>query len=460
MKNFLKLLIIFLFIVFSVNNAFAAKDNIGDKFDKIIEKSSLNTNATIAVSIKKTDRGSVVYERNSNKLLHPASTLKMVTIMPELNALGDKYLFKTQIYYDNDKNVYIKLGADPYLTSNDLKAMLFKLKENGIFPIKNIYIDSTIIDGIEWGVGWMWDDDTNRLIPKYSAYNLDQNLIKIQITPTTEGENAKISSANSATTTIMNYVKTSAEKTDVGTARFDWVSPNILYLQGTVSQTVTLEVPVSNPQAYFLNEMKKHLKNIGISYEKIQYQPLPEGKIMLTEKVSGIERALSDILQNSKNFVAETTLKVAAQKKTGHQGSTITGIEMVNDYYKNILQGNNKVIEIVDASGVSRNNLLTANFLTDVLIYITSKENFELVKSKMATPGVGTLKNRLLEYKDSDNIRAKTGTLSGISGICGYIKANNENTYAFSILIQNFTQDPSEAKKLEDEIIKAIVELQ
>ena len=458
MKKFLSLVIICLF--FTVNTAFAAKENLKDKFDKIIEQSSLYKNATIAVSIKKSDKGSVVYERDANKLLHPASTLKMVTIMPEINALGETYLFRTQIFYDNDKNVYIKLGADPYLTSNDLKVMLLKLKEKNIFQIKTIYIDSTIVDGIEWGVGWMWDDDTNRLIPKYSVYNLDQNLIKIQITPTKEGENAKISSPNSATTTIMNYVKTSADKTDVGTARFDWVSPNILYIQGTVSQSVTLEVPVSNPQAYFLTELKKNLKNIGISYEKIQYQQLPEGKIMLTEKVSGIERALIDILQNSKNFVAETTLKVAAQKKTGHQGSTITGIDMVKEYYKNILQSDNKVIEIVDASGVSRNNLVTANFLTDVLVYIKPKEHFELVKSKMATPSVGTLKNRLLEYKDKNQIYAKTGTLSGVSGICGYVESNNKNSYAFSILIQNFTQDVSEAKNLEDELIKAITEIQ
>jgi len=217
---------------------------------------------------------------------------------------------------------------------------------------------------------------------------------------------------------------------------------------------------VSNPQAYFLTELKKNLKNIGISYEKIQYQQLPEGKIMLTEKVSGIERALIDILQNSKNFVAETTLKVAAQKKTGHQGSTITGIDMVKEYYKNILQSDNKVIEIVDASGVSRNNLVTANFLTDVLVYIKPKEHFELVKSKMATPSVGTLKNRLLEYKDKNQIYAKTGTLSGVSGICGYVESNNKNSYAFSILIQNFTQDVSEAKNLEDELIKAITEIQ
>ena len=75
----------------------------------------------------------------------------------------------------------------------------------------------------------------------------------------------------------------------------------------------------------------------------------------------------------------------------------------------------------------------------------------------MATPGVGTLKNRLLEQKG--HVWAKTGTLSGISGLTGYVTSNNNENYVFSILIQNFPGDSSEAKALEDELVKAIVEL-
>ena len=450
-----KILLIIICFIFNITAAFGAR-HFDNPFDEIIENSVLKDSATISVSIKTADNGKLIYEKDSQKLLHPASTLKLLTIMPEMNVLTDTYLFKTQIYYDDEKNVYIKLGADPYFFSEDLKAMLFKLKEKGIFPINTLYIDSSIIDGIEWGVGWMWDDDTNRLMQKYSAYNLDQNLIKIQIEPTKEDEPAKISSSNSATTTIMNYVKTSPDKTDVGTCRFNWVSPNLLYIQGTVSKPVVLEVPVSSPQAYFLTELKKHLKNIGISYGKIQYEQLPEGKLLLTEKVSGIERAMIDILQNSRNFIAETTFKIAAQKETNTQGSTVLGVKMFNDYYKNIIQKDESRVSIVDASGVSRNNLITTDFMTDALIYIMPKNNFQLVKAKMATPGIGTMQNRLLEYKD--NVWAKTGTLSGVSGLAGYVKAQNGKDYVFSILIQNFTQDIKYAKALEDEIVKKIVE--
>ncbi|MBO5947593.1 D-alanyl-D-alanine carboxypeptidase/D-alanyl-D-alanine-endopeptidase [bacterium] len=454
MKNFLKLFIIIFCLLVSVNSVFC--DEIEENpFDKIIENSPLKDSSTISVSIKKAGKNPIVYERDSKKLLHPASTLKLITIMPELSVLTDKYLFKTQIFYDEEKNVYIKLGADPYLTSDDLKNMLFKLKDNGIFPIKTLYIDSTIMDGIEWGVGWMWDNDTNPLMPKYSAFNLDQNLIKIKVQPTNLGEPAKITSSNTDTTTFMNYVTTSADTTDICVARFNWISPNLIYVQGSVAEDKNINIPVSSAHAYFVNELKKHLKNIGISYEKIAYDAMPEGKTLLTEKVSGIERAVIDILQNSKNLMAETTLKIAAHKYTNSSGSTMNGIDLINDYYKNISK--NSQFNIVDASGVSHNNLVTTDFITEALIYNQSNEYFDFVKSRMATPSIGTMKNRLLDYKNS--LWVKTGTLSGISGITGYATSKSGENYVFSILIQNYGQNSSDAKNLEDEIIKAILEL-
>ena len=461
MKNFLKLFLIIICTLITINGAIC--DEIQEnKFDNIIENSSLKNSAIISVSIKKAGKNPIVYEKDSKKLLHPASTLKLITIMPELSVLTDKYLFKTQIFYDEEKNVYIKLGADPYLTSDDLKNMLFKLKNTEIFPIKNLYIDSSIMDGIEWGVGWMWDNDTNPLMPKYSAFNLDQNLIKIKVQPTNLGKPAKIISSNTDTTTYMNYVTTSADTTDICVARFNWISPNLIYLQGSVAEDKNINIPVSSAHIYFVNELKKHLKNIGISYEKIIYETTPEGKTLLTEKVSGIERGVIDILQNSKNLMAETTLKIAAYKYTNEPGSTMHGIDLINEYYKPLTQNKNKEIKdikfnIVDASGVSHNNLITTDFMTDALIYNQSQKYFDFVKSKMARPGIGTMKNRLLDY--SDSLWVKTGTLSGISGITGYATSKSGENYTFSILIQNYGQNSSDAKNLEDEIIKAILEL-
>ena len=74
----------------------------------------------------------------------------------------------------------------------------------------------------------------------------------------------------------------------------------------------------------------------------------------------------------------------------------------------------------------------------------------------MATPGVGTLKNRLLEQKG--HVWAKTGTLSGISGLAGYVTSINNENYVFSILIQNFPGESDDAKALEDELKRSIQE--
>ena len=66
----------------------------------------------------------------------------------------------------------------------------------------------------------------------------------------------------------------------------------------------------------------------------------------------------------------------------------------------------------------------------------------------------------LSDFDYKDKVWVKTGTLSGVSGLAGYVKAKNDKEYVFSILIQNFVQDSATVKALEDEIVKAIAEIE
>ena len=61
-----------------------------------------------------------------------------------------------------------------------------------------------ITDNVEWGVGWMWDDGTNRLMPKFSAYNLDGNIATYDISVNAEG---KTTIETDSDTVTLNTVK-------------------------------------------------------------------------------------------------------------------------------------------------------------------------------------------------------------------------------------------------------------
>ena len=122
-------------------------------------------------------------------------------------------------------------------------------------------------------------------------------------------------------------------------------------------------------------------------------------------------------------------------------------MEVFNKYCaKNRLD--NSSIRIVDGSGVSKNNLVTADFVTEFLMLNRNNSVLE----KLPHPGEGTLSQRLIPIKD--NLRAKTGTLSNISSIAGFLTSKSGKKYAFCIMINDIKLSPSDKKMLEDYILK------
>ena len=126
---------------------------------------------------------------------------------------------------------------------------------------------------------------------------------------------------------------------------------------------------------------------------------------------------------------------------------------MFNDYYKNLGMKNDGII-IKDGCGVSRNNLFTADWITSALSKLYKDADFSKFKENMAQPGDGTLGNRMFDLRG--NAWLKTGSLSNVSTIAGYVHSQDGHTYSVSVLIQNFNIQQQDVKSFEDEIIKLI----
>jgi D-alanyl-D-alanine carboxypeptidase/D-alanyl-D-alanine-endopeptidase (penicillin-binding protein 4) len=150
--------------------------------------------------------------------------------------------------------------------------------------------------------------------------------------------------------------------------------------------------------------------------------------------------------KTSNNLFAETMFKIAARVAFGTQGNMENARKLFDQFY-----GANDFV-IADASGLSHNNLLNCDFLCNVLSRMSCNSCF---RSTLAVAGKdGTLKKRLPEV----SLQGKTGTISGVSGLCGYVKAKSGHEYIFSILIQNYSGKAKPAKLLEDKIVRALNE--
>ena len=418
--------------------------------DKTIFKSGINRSA-ISISVKDIQTGNSVYELNKHQPQMPASTLKLITLSAALDTLGKDYKFSTKLYKTTNNDLYLKLGADPFLSSYNLKNLFKTAKSKNIYEPKALYIDDSIFDDVEWGEGWQWDDDLNPLMPKFSAYNIDKNLLNIVITPTNTNSPANISTEKFYPVTFMNMV-TTGDHNDLKIFRNNSISPDIINIQGTVTKKATLQIPVNNPKRYFKLRVEDSLRSTKLGYYgKLISKKTPKTNIYLVDEVEHpIDDAVTEILKNSNNFVAETVFKLAGAKYANAKGSQENSLEMLNAYFnKNNINADD--IKIVDGSGVSKNNIVTADFMTNFLCQMSSDSYFV---DSLLTSGEGTLAKRMLYFKD--NLRAKTGTLSDVSAIAGYITTRRGKTYAFDIMINDPKSKAAEKKSLEEYILRDI----
>lgn len=434
-----KLITLFLILLMSASvNAKTVKRD----FSSVINESGIEKNA-IAISIKDYNTGKPVYELNEKMLMHPASVQKILTLVPAVDVLGEDYEFTTEIYKRGDDSFLIKLGADPYLTGKDLK----KLVNNVDLDAKRIYIDDSVLEKKDWGEGWQWDDDMNILMPRFNSYNLDKNLLKIIVMPAEKGERASVINSGKYPLVFLNNVVTGSSN-NVKVSRDNSISANTLSLEGTVKTPVTIYVPVNNLKRYFdikltntLADKKVYLKQNFIT------DTLKDTDEKLESVTHPISLAVNDVLKNSNNLVSETVSKLAGGKAYNDKGTDINGIKVFNAYCQKIGLDSSK-IRITDASGVSKNNLLSADFISEFLF--KTKDN--PVMEQLPSPGEGTLTHRMLPIKN--NLKAKTGSHGDLSSLAGFLTTKNGNKYVFCIIINDTTSTITDMKTLEDYLIR------
>lgn len=444
MKKYLNLLFCLTLLFCIQSKVFAGA------IDKTISASGINKDS-VSVSVKDVTTGKTVYKLNDKKSSMPASTLKLVTLSASLDTLGKDYKYSTKLYKNTNNELFLVLSADPFLSSSDLKYLIKTAKDKNIISPKNIYIDDYIFDNKEWGEGWQWDDDLNPLMPKFSSYNLDKNLLDIIISPTTKDAPANIYVTKFYPVTFMNLI-TTGSKNDIKISRNNHISPDIINAEGTIKEQTKKQIPINHPKRYFILRLEEAIRDQKMDYYgNFTQKKLPKSNVYLVAQVDRpIEDVIEPVLTNSSNFVAETVFKTAGAKFTNNTGSLEHSLQMLRTYFDK-LKLDYSDIKIVDGSGVSKNNIVTSDFMSEFLVKRADDTDF--IKS-LPTSGEGTLSNRMLYFKD--NLHAKTGTLSDVSCIAGYITSRSGKTYAFDIMINDPKTKITDKKSLEEYILRDI----
>ncbi|MCQ2790094.1 MAG: D-alanyl-D-alanine carboxypeptidase/D-alanyl-D-alanine-endopeptidase [bacterium] len=451
-----KIINIFLFVVlfFSANCADARIFQSPVDFAK--EKAGIKNSAMIAVSFIDVNTGKVKFAQNEKIPVPVASVQKIVTLAPSINTLGTNYNFSTKLYKSNDKSVYLKLGANPYLTTKDLRNLFSTLPKYKITTINKFGIDDSILDAEIWGEGWQWDNELNPLMPKFSPYNLNSNVLTLTFSPTTKGNVSEINQSSFYPLCIQNEVMTGAGNS-ISLRESQIYSADVIIANGEVSKDVAVVVPVKYPRRYFVLQTQEALDKAKVKYYgEFDRVKIPNKTYLIAEHKSSISLAIPDILKRSNNMVAETVFKLAGGKYAKTAGNVEDAVSMLKDYYN--AQGiDTEGIGVFDGSGVSKNNLLNAYFVSNVLYKDLSTNSKFHLEENLATPGEGTLSNRMLYF--SKNLRAKTGTLTNVSSIAGYLTTKSGKKYAFCIVINDANSKSFDKKSFEEYLLRRVYEI-
>jgi PBP4 family serine-type D-alanyl-D-alanine carboxypeptidase len=125
---------------------------------------------------------------------------------------------------------------------------------------------------------------------------------------------------------------------------------------------------------------------------------------------------------------------------------TLTGMGIAREDYS-----------YADGSGLSRMNLVSADVLAGILKHMYRHPHFPVFYDSLSIAGVdGTLKARMKGSKAENNLHAKTGTLTNISSISGYIRSADGEMLAFSIMANNFLASKNIAESIQDRALKKL----
>jgi D-alanyl-D-alanine carboxypeptidase/D-alanyl-D-alanine-endopeptidase (penicillin-binding protein 4) len=243
-------------------------------------------------------------------------------------------------------------------------------------------------------------------------------------------------------------------------------SSNTLYVGGYIndrkdhdSSKTAFRLSVLNPEKYFLTLLREELARNGIIIES---EPevffLPYDAVHLSTISRSFEEVVVNLNKSSDNLSAEMVLYALANKYHGKPATAQSAIKMINSL---ILMCDMKPMNysIADGSGVSRYNLVSAELLLAVLkyLYYENAIAFSYLYNSLPIAGIdGTLSTRMIGTTAEKNVRAKTGTIRGVSSLSGYAKRKDGSLIAFSIIIHNFINDISDIRFIQDEICRMI----
>jgi D-alanyl-D-alanine carboxypeptidase/D-alanyl-D-alanine-endopeptidase (penicillin-binding protein 4) len=407
--------------------------------------------------------GVTFYETNPYLLMQPASVQKLFTAAGALSILGPDHTIETSVAMNHDKDtLYLKGCGDPLLRTDDLSRLVGDLA--GRLPPDNRHYrlvgDTGCFDDEYWGRGWVWDDEPGPSAMYLSALTVNRNVVRVRVSP------GKIASSplevlNEPCTRYI-VIENMGQTGDIGgpcavsITRTAGDRDNHIRVAGSLAldcPSVSKRLSVWRPELYTLTLLAELFEHAGVKVDLPTTGVAPTDATKLTAIQHRVGEIVSLMLKESDNLSAENMLKYLGHRKSGQKGTAEAGAEIIKEYLRSKGITTDQLI-IADGSGVSRYNLTSADIITGLLAAAyRDQATFPFFLNALPLAGIdGTLASRMKGTPAEGKVKAKTGTLRGVSALAGYTFTADGEPLAFSMIMGNFVGPAQRIEELQDRI--------
>jgi D-alanyl-D-alanine carboxypeptidase/D-alanyl-D-alanine-endopeptidase (penicillin-binding protein 4) len=476
--------------------AASAGASLAEKIDRVLA----STKAFWGIEVLDLETGKPLYRWNAGHFFVPASNTKLFTTALALTRLGPDFTFQTRVMAsaapDADGRIagplHLVGGGDPNLSARAIPYQRGPIAGNPLAAIEDLAnqlasrgvkrVEGDIVGDDTWYVwepyaaGWGIEDPESDDGPPISALTVNDNAFAVTIAPAAhEGEIAALTlSPPLEPFRIDNRVLTAAPGSPrrVRYSRLPG-SPD-LHLWGAVSQPQTMVFALDDPARYAAEALRSALEDRGITVagHAVALHEYPNEVADLARRAestapAGVElarRVSAPLFEDlritdkvSQNLHAELALRAVARARR-NIGSFEAGLEELKTFLGEVGVAPEQY-NIHDGSGLARLNLVTPSAVVALLRYMHGSPRAEQWMSLLPVGGEdGTLATRFAGTPAAGRVHAKTGSLSHVSALSGYIRRTNGKWVVFSILVNNYNTPTADVRGVMDRICNLIVE--
>lgn len=481
-KNVFALGLVFFLAYFQYSSIYAspAKQNAGEKnadqnlnqtsqlqekIFSLLKKNKIDS-SQIGIEIAKHD--AVVFSNYADKIFIPASVTKLFTTYSVLKHLGPTFKVKTQLFL-NGNNLYLKGGGDSGFVSETMWFLVNDFYRQNIRSIDgDIIVDDSLFDDVRFDKSRQSQRVDRAFDSPVGAMSFNWNSINVFVKPDEKVGNV----ARVILDPENSFFKLRNETKTVAKAKKELIiDVNQRDRVITVSGDVQSEIPekayfknVADPVQWSGTNLKAFLGQRGITVKGlIKPGRVPMGaKLVATAESKALAGLITDMNKFSNNYVAEMLTKLLASEKLikseKSNFSIADGMKLITADAEKIMK-NRKDLVLLNPSGFSRENRITAAGLNDLLHAV--ENDFSIYPSFVESLPVagldGTLKRRMIGTKGEGFVRAKTGYLDDVVTLSGFAGHQNGDLYHFTFLY-NGPQDEALVRSTIDQILNYILE--